>query len=164
MCCCTALHNSFMEFLKYPSLVLYSLSYTPLLSVLSYLIQQQTITSMLLILNFVISSGFLIKLRQHHQHNQMTALASVCYSNPLTINHHQSLLAYYYWLIGHIEFNIWIILALKLFKYSTLHGCRPVTLKIIRHKYCQTLSLFPNNETLPYLKVWFCDSINLKCI
>jgi len=44
--------NFFMEFLKDPSLVLYSSSYTPLLSVLSYLILQQTINSMLIILNF----------------------------------------------------------------------------------------------------------------
>jgi len=44
--------NCFMEFLKEPSLVLYSSSYTPLLLVLSYLIQQQTNNSMLMILNF----------------------------------------------------------------------------------------------------------------
>jgi len=44
--------NSFMEFLKDPPLVLYSSSYTPLLSVLSYLIQQQTITSVLMMLDF----------------------------------------------------------------------------------------------------------------
>jgi len=46
--------NSFIKFLKDPSSVLvpYSSSYTPLLSLLSYLIQQQTITSMLMILKF----------------------------------------------------------------------------------------------------------------
>jgi len=46
--------NSSMEFLRNPSLVLYSSSYrpTPRLSVLSYLIQQQTITYMLMILNW----------------------------------------------------------------------------------------------------------------
>jgi len=43
--------NFFIEFLKDPSLVLYSSSYTPLLSVLSYLILQQTTNSMLMILN-----------------------------------------------------------------------------------------------------------------
>jgi len=36
----------------FPSLVLYSSSYAPILSVLSYVMQQQTITSMLMILNF----------------------------------------------------------------------------------------------------------------
>jgi len=53
--------NFFMEFLNGPSLVLYSSSYTPLLSVLSYLIHQTT-TSMLMILNFSYNSqlyGFL---------------------------------------------------------------------------------------------------------
>jgi len=43
--------NFFMEVLKDPSLVLSSSSYTPLLLVLLYLIQQQFITSMLMILN-----------------------------------------------------------------------------------------------------------------
>jgi len=47
--------NFFMEFLKDPSLVLYSSSYTPLLSVLSYLIHQQTTNSMLMIRNFSLS-------------------------------------------------------------------------------------------------------------
>jgi len=47
--------SSSIEFLKDPSLVLYSSSYTPLLSVLSYLIQQQTPTSMLMILNLSLS-------------------------------------------------------------------------------------------------------------
>jgi len=41
----------FMNFLKDPCLALYSSSFTPLLSVLSYLIQRQTITSMLMLLN-----------------------------------------------------------------------------------------------------------------
>jgi len=46
--------NSFMEFVedRPTSLVLYSSSYTPLLSVLSYLIQQQTTNAMLMIINF----------------------------------------------------------------------------------------------------------------
>jgi len=44
--------NFFMVFLKDPSLVLYSLPYTPLLSELLYLILQQTTNSMLIILNF----------------------------------------------------------------------------------------------------------------
>jgi len=51
-----------MEFLKDPSLVLYSLSNKPLLSVLSYLIQQQTITSMLLTFNFSCHSQLWISL------------------------------------------------------------------------------------------------------
>jgi len=42
----------FVEFLKDLSLVLYSSSYTPLLSVLLCLIHQQTTTFMLMILNF----------------------------------------------------------------------------------------------------------------
>jgi len=54
--------NSFMEFLKDPSLVLYSSSYTPLLSVLSNIIHQQTITSMLMILNFSYHSQLWISL------------------------------------------------------------------------------------------------------
>jgi len=48
--------NFFKEFLKDPTLVLYSSSCTPLLSLLSYLIQQQTINSMLMILNFSFSA------------------------------------------------------------------------------------------------------------
>jgi len=44
--------NSVMEFFKDSSLVHYSTSYTPLRSVLSYQIKQQTITSMLMRLNF----------------------------------------------------------------------------------------------------------------
>jgi len=44
------------------SLVLYSSSYTPLLSVLSYLILQQTTTSMLMILNFSYHSQLWISL------------------------------------------------------------------------------------------------------
>jgi len=44
--------NYFMEFLKDLTLVLFPLSYKPLHSVLSHLILQQTITSMLMILNF----------------------------------------------------------------------------------------------------------------
>jgi len=44
--------NFFMEFHKDPSLVLYFSSYIPLLSVLSYLIHQQTTNSMLMMLNF----------------------------------------------------------------------------------------------------------------
>jgi len=44
--------NYFLEFLKDPSSVLYSSSYTLLLSVLSYLILQQTTNSMLMKLNF----------------------------------------------------------------------------------------------------------------
>jgi len=44
--------NFLMDILKDPSLVLYSSSYTPLLSVLSYLILQQTTNSMHMILNF----------------------------------------------------------------------------------------------------------------
>jgi len=48
-------------FLKDPSLVLYSSSYAPLFSVLSYLIQQ-TITSMLMILNFSYHSQLWISL------------------------------------------------------------------------------------------------------
>jgi len=52
--------NFFMEFLKDQSLVLYSSSYVPLLSVPSYLIHQQTTNYMLMILNFsYLSSGFL---------------------------------------------------------------------------------------------------------
>jgi len=43
---------TFDKHLKDPFLVLYSLSYTPLISVLSYLILQQTTNSMLMILNF----------------------------------------------------------------------------------------------------------------
>jgi len=45
-----------------PSLVLYSSSYIPLLSVLSYLILQQTTTSMLMILNFSYHSQLWISL------------------------------------------------------------------------------------------------------
>jgi len=54
--------NSFMEFLKNPSLVFYSSSDTPLLSVLSYRNQQQTIKSMLMILNFFYHSQLWISL------------------------------------------------------------------------------------------------------
>jgi len=54
--------NSFMEFLKDPSLILFFLSYTPLHSVLSYLLQQQTITSMLMILSFCYHSQLWISL------------------------------------------------------------------------------------------------------
>jgi len=52
--------NFFMEFLKDPSLVLYSSSYTPLLSALSYIILQQTTNSMLMIINFSYYSQFWI--------------------------------------------------------------------------------------------------------
>jgi len=51
--------NYFMEFLKNPSLVLYSWFYAPLLSVLSYLIQQQTITSQLLSLFSALDLSFI---------------------------------------------------------------------------------------------------------
>jgi len=54
--------NSFMEFLKDPSLDLYSSSYSPLFSVLLYLILQQTINSMLMILNFSYHSELWISL------------------------------------------------------------------------------------------------------
>jgi len=55
--------NFFMEFLKDPSLVLYFSSYTPLLSVLSYLIHQQTTNySVLMILNFSYHSQLWISL------------------------------------------------------------------------------------------------------
>jgi len=47
--------NFFMEFVMDPSLVLYSSCYAPLLSVLSFLIHQQTTTSVLMILNFCYS-------------------------------------------------------------------------------------------------------------
>jgi len=47
--------NFLMEFLKDLSLVLYSSSCTPLLSVLSYLILQQTTISMLMILKLLLS-------------------------------------------------------------------------------------------------------------
>jgi len=50
--------NFFMEFLKDPSLVLHYSSYTPLLSVLSYLIHQQTTSSVLMILSFSYYSHF----------------------------------------------------------------------------------------------------------
>jgi len=48
-----------MALLKGLSLVLYTSSYTPLLSVLSYLIHQQTTTSMLMILNLSYHSELL---------------------------------------------------------------------------------------------------------
>jgi len=54
--------NFFMEFLKDPSLVLYSSSQTPFPSVLSYLILQQTTNSMLMILNFSYHSQLCISL------------------------------------------------------------------------------------------------------
>jgi len=54
--------NFFMEFLKDPSSALFSSSYSPFLSVLLYLIQQQTITSMLMILNFTYHSLLWISL------------------------------------------------------------------------------------------------------
>jgi len=51
-----------MEFLNDPSLVLYSSSYTPLLSVLSYLIHQQTTTSIYADDNFSYHSQLWISL------------------------------------------------------------------------------------------------------
>jgi len=54
--------NFFVEFLNDPSLFLYSSSYAPLLSVVSYLIQKPTITSMLMKLNFSYHSHLWISL------------------------------------------------------------------------------------------------------
>jgi len=56
-------YNFFMKCLKDPSLVLYSSSYTTLLSVLSYLILQQTTNSMLMILDFSYYSQLWISLK-----------------------------------------------------------------------------------------------------
>jgi len=52
-------------------MVFYSSSYTPILSVVSYLIQQQTITSMLRILNF-------------SDHSQLLSLSALDFSHNIT--------------------------------------------------------------------------------
>jgi len=68
--------NCFMEFLKDPSLVLN----TPFLSVLSYLIQQQTITSMLMIPNFsIILSSFNISHLENTIAYPTECLPTSCY-------------------------------------------------------------------------------------
>jgi len=77
--------NSFMEFLKDPSLSLYSSSYIPLLSVLSYLIQQQTITSMLLILNFLSFSAMDFSHYITHLENTITNVSNWMSSNFLSL-------------------------------------------------------------------------------
>jgi len=73
--------NSLMEFLKNPSLVFYSSSYIPL-SVLSYLIQQQTITSMQMILNLSYTSQLWIKFDFSHNITQLeNTITNVAASN-----------------------------------------------------------------------------------
>jgi len=76
-----------MELHKDPSLVLYSSSYTPLRSVLSYLIRQQTITSMLMILNFSYNFPLWISLiASNHVENTKTNVCNWMSSNFLSLN------------------------------------------------------------------------------
>jgi len=74
--------NFFMEFLKDSSLVLYSSSYTPLISVLSYLILQQTTYSMMMLSFSALDFSHNIT----HLENTITNVANWMSFNFLSLN------------------------------------------------------------------------------